>query len=113
MIEDDVGTINNQTNTCIFSGNGLPGVQMASTYGVPSPTSAGNSVTAAQIPAAHGQQAALAAAHSAALAQQQPTAAAAAQGVMAVPYPPNAAAAAAAAAVQQFQVNGTPTTIAL
>ena len=77
-------------------------------YGVPNQSAA----TAAAVTAATaGQltapsQAALAAQG---LAAQQPNAAAAA-GVVHMPYPPGAG---TAAAVQQFQINGQPTTLAL
>ena len=86
-------------------------MQVASAaYGVPNQSgvsAAVNAATAGQL-AAPSQQASLAA-HG--LATQQPTAASA--GVVHVPYPPGAAAAAAANAVQQFQMNGQPTTLAL
>lgn len=86
-----------------ISSGGLPGMQVAAaSYGVPSQSAAVTAATAGQM--APGQQAALAA-QGAALAQQ-PTAA----GVVHVPYH---GAAAAATAVQQFQVNGQPTTLAL
>ena len=90
-----------------FSRSLPTGVQLsaaaAAAYGVPGQTSNGSSVTGAVTPAAGQlttqQQQALAA-QGAALAQQQ-------AGVMmqAAAYP--------ASAVQQFQVNGQPTTIAL
>lgn len=81
-----------------FRFSGLPtGIQVGASYGIPSPTSATaaavTAAAAAQIPP--NQQAALAA-QGAAL---QP-------GVMTGPYP-------GAATMQQFQVNGQPTTIAL
>ena len=83
----------------------------AATYGVPnqSAQAAAAAVTAATAgQLAAPSQAALAAQG---LAAQQPTAAqAAAAGVVHVPYPPGAA---ATAAVQQFQMNGQPTTLAL
>ena len=90
--------------------SGLPGVQMAAaSYGVPNQSAAAaaavTAATAGQLAAP--SQAALAAQG---LAAQQPTAAAAAAGVVHVPYPPGAA---ATAAVQQFQMNGQPTTLAL
>jgi hypothetical protein len=78
-------------------------------YGVPNQS--GSAAAASQLAGQLGapsQQAALAAQG---LATQQPTAAQA--GVVHVPYPPGAAAAAAANAVQQFQMNGQPTTLAL
>ena len=83
----------------------------ASAYGVPTNTNAGvTAATAGQLAAP--SQAALAAQGLA--ATQQPSAAAAAAaaaaGVVHVPYPPGAA---ATAAVQQFQMNGQPTTLAL
>jgi len=91
--------------------SGLPGMQVASAaYGVPNQSgvsAAVNAATAGQL-TAPSQQASLAA-HG--LATQQPNAASA--GVVHVPYPPGAAAAAAANAVQQFQMNGQPTTLAL
>ncbi len=81
----------------------------ASAYGVPTNTNAGvTAATAGQLAAP--SQAALAAQGLA--ASQQPAAAAAAAaaaGVVHVPYPPGAA----ATAVQQFQMNGQPTTLAL
>lgn len=90
--------------------SGLPGMQVAaSAYGVPTNTNAGvTAATAGQLAAP--SQAALAAQGLA--ATQQPAAAAAAAaaaGVVHVPYPPGAA----ATAVQQFQMNGQPTTLAL
>jgi len=90
--------------------SGLPGMQVANAaYGVPNQSAAAavSAATAGQL-TAPSQQAALAAQG---LATQQPTAATA--GVVHVPYPPGAAAAAAASAVQQFQMNGQPTTLAL
>jgi len=90
--------------------SGLPGMQVANAaYGVPNQS--GSAAAASQLAGQLGapsQQAALAAQG---LATQQPTAAQA--GVVHVPYPPGAAAAAAANAVQQFQMNGQPTTLAL
>ena len=77
----------------------LPGVQVAAAaaYGVPGQTTNGSAGSAAGLTS---QQAALAAqaAQGAALAQQQGV-------MMQAAYP--------ASAVQQFQVNGQPTTIAL
>ena len=94
----------------LFFCSGLPGMQVAaSAYGVPTNTNAGvTAATAGQLAAP--SQAALAAQGLA--ATQQPAAAAAAAaaaGVVHVPYPPGAA----ATAVQQFQMNGQPTTLAL
>lgn len=90
--------------------SGLPGMQVAAaSYGVPNQSAAVSAAAAAgQLAAAPTQQAALQG-----LATQQPSAAAAAAaaGVVHVPYPPGAAA--AASAVQQFQMNGQPTTLAL
>lgn len=93
-----------------YISSGLPGVQMAAaSYGVPNQSAAAaaavTAATAGQLAAP--SQAALAAQG---LAAQQPTAAAAAAGVVHVPYPPGAA---ATAAVQQFQMNGQLTTLAL
>jgi len=93
--------------------SGLPGMQVAAaSYGVPNQSAAAaaavSAATAGQLTAAPSQQAALAAQSLA--ASQQPTAAPA--GVVHMPYPPGAAAA-AANAVQQFQMNGQPTTLAL
>lgn len=87
--------------------SGLPGMQVAAaaSYGVPNQSAAAAAVTAGQL-ATPSQQAALAAQGLA--ATQQPGATA---GVVHVPYPPGAAA--AATAVQQFQMNGQPTTLAL
>ena len=96
----------------VYLYSGLPGMQVAAaSYGVPTNTNAGvTAATAGQLAAP--SQAALAAQGLA--ATQQPTAAAAAAaaaaGVVHVPYPPGAA---ATAAVQQFQMNGQPTTLAL
>nr|XP_040576672.1 nucleolysin TIA-1-like [Lepeophtheirus salmonis] len=77
----------------------LPSMQVAAaaSYGVPSQTAV-SAATAAQLPP--GQQAAAALAAQGLAATQQP-------GVVHVPYPT------AAPSVQQFQVNGQPTTIAL
>ncbi len=96
-----------------YSNNGgLPGMQVAAaSYGVPNQSTAA-AVTAATAGQIGPSQAALAAQGLA--ATQQPTAAAAAAtaGVVHMPYTPSAAAA-AASAVQQFQMNGQPTTLAL
>ena len=86
-------------NKIYFLFRSLPGVQVAAAaaYGVPGQTTNG---TAASATGLTSQQAALAAqaAQGAALAQQQGV-------MMQAAYP--------ASAVQQFQVNGQPTTIAL